>query len=130
MYRFPFLSFYSLCYNKGGYYKMNRRIKKKFDKRDGCKTYLNFRLHRIMKVSEKYMTDDNCMILITDSKRMDLKHPQRIRVLTNVMPVGVGNDKPENTGDTRSMEIEFKANTTVGATYNAWLKGVQTNDTI
>ena len=113
---------------------MNRRIKKKLDKRDGCKTYLNFRLHRIMKVSEKYMTDDNCMILITDSKRMDLKHPQRIRVLTNIMPVGVGDDKPENTGDTRSMEIQFKVNTNVNTTvntaYNAWLKGVQTNDTI
>lgn len=44
---------------------MNRRIKKKFDKRDGCKTYLDFRLHRIMKVSEKYMTDDNCMDTFT-----------------------------------------------------------------
>ena len=107
---------------------MNRRIKKKLDKRDGCKTYLDFRLHRIMKVGEKYMTDDNCMILITDSKRMDLKHPQRIRVLTNIMPVGVGDDKPENTGG--PINIQFSANTTVGATYNAWLKGVQTNDTI
>lgn len=107
---------------------MNRRIKKKFDKRDGCKTYLDFRLHRIMKVAEKYMTDDNCMILITDNKRMDLKHPQRIRVLTNIMPVGVGDDKPENTGE--PINIQFNANTTVGATYNAWLKGVQTNDTI
>ena len=91
---------------------MNRRIKKKLDKRDGCKTYLDFRLHRIMKVSEKYMTDDNCMILITDSKRMDLKHPQRIRVLTNIMPVGVGDDKPENTGE--PINIQFNANTTVG----------------
>ena len=109
---------------------MNRRIKKKLDKRDGCKTYLNFRLHRIMKVSEKYMTDDNCMILITDSKRMDLKHPQRIRVLTNIMPVAAGGSKSEDTDDTRSMEITFTANRTVSAAYNAWLKGVQTNDTI
>lgn len=109
---------------------MNRRIKKKFDKRDGCKTYLDFRLHRIMKVSEKYMTDDNCMILITDSKRMDLKHPQRIRVLANIMPVAAGGSKSEDTDDTRSMEITFTANGTVSAAYNAWLKGVQTNETI
>ena len=109
---------------------MNRRIKKKFDKRDGCKTYLNFRLHRIIKSVEKHITDDTVLILITDSNRMDLKHPQRIRVFTNVMPVAADGSKSEDTDDTRSMEITFTANTMVGAAYAAWLKGAQTNDTI
>lgn len=107
---------------------MNRRQKKKFDKRDGCKTYLNFRLHRIIKAVEKHITDDTDLILITDSKRMDLKHPHQIRLLKQVRPVAMNDNKPEFTGE--PINIQFNANTTVGATYNAWLKGVQTNDTI
>ena len=46
------------------------------------------------------------------------------------MPVAAGGSKSEDTDDTRSMEITFTANSTVSAAYNAWLKGVQTNDTI
>ena len=107
---------------------MNRRIKKKFDKRDGRKTYLNFRLHRIIKAVEKHISDDTDLILITDSNRMDLKHPHQIRLLKQVMPVTMNDNKPEFTGE--PINIQFNANTTVGATYNAWLKGVQTNDTI
>ena len=125
MCRFPFLSFYSLCYNKGGYYKMNRRIRKKLDKRYGCKTYLNFRRHRIIKVIEKYITGDTSLILITDNKRMNLKHPQQIRLLNNVRPIAIDSgyiDKPIN--------IQFTTNTIVNGAYAKLLKGVQTNDTI
>lgn len=107
---------------------MNRRIKKKLDKRDGCKTYLNFRYHRIIKLVEKHMTDDAVLILITDSKRMDLKHLQQIRLL-QVRPVAIDGDKPEYIGD-HPINIQFSANTIVNATYVAWLKGVQTNETI
>lgn len=107
---------------------MNRRIKKKLDKRYGCKTYLDFRRHIIMKAVEKHITDDTDLILITDSKRMDLKHLQQIRLL-QVRPVAIDGDKPEYTGD-HPINIQFSANTIVNAAYAAWLKGVQTNDTI
>ena len=73
---------------------MNRRIKKKLDKRDGCKTYLDFRRHRIVKAVEKHITDDTDLILITDSKRMDLKHPHHIRLLQHVKPVAIDDNKP------------------------------------
>ena len=104
---------------------MNRRIKKKLDKRYGCKTYLNFRRHRIIKVIEKYITGDTSLILITDNKRMNLKHPQQIRLLNNVRPIAIDSgytDKPIN--------IQFTANTIVNGAYAKLLKGVQTNDTI
>lgn len=101
---------------------MNRRIKKKFDKRDGCKRYLNFRLHRIIKAVGKYITDDTDLIIITDSNRMDLKHPHQIRLLKQVRPVAVDYNKP--------MNIEFTANRIVNAAYAAWLKGARTNETI
>lgn len=107
---------------------MNRRIKKKLDKRYGCKTYLDFRRHRIIKAVEKYITDDTDLILITDSKRMDLKHPQRIRLLEQVRPVAIDGSKPETTD--KPINIQFRANTIVNAVYAELLKGAQTNETI
>lgn len=106
---------------------MNRRIKKKLDKRYGCKTYLDFRRHIIMKAVEKHITDDTDLILITDSKRMDLKHLQQIRLL-QVRPVAINDSKPEFTGE--PINIEFTANKIVNAAYVAWLKGARTNETI
>jgi hypothetical protein len=107
---------------------MNRRIKKKFDKRDGCKRYLNFRLHRIIKAVGKHITDDTDLIIITDSNRMDLKHPHQIRLLKQVRPVAMNDNKPEFTGE--PINIQFNANTILNAAYAACLKGLQTNDTI
>ena len=104
---------------------MNRRIKKKLDKRYGCKTYLNFRRHRIIKVVEKYITDDIDLILITDSKRMDLKHLQQIRLLNNVKPIAIDSEYTS-----KPINIEFTANTIVNGAYAKLLKGAQTNETI
>lgn len=104
---------------------MNRRIKKKLDKRDGCKTYLNFRLHRIIKAVEKHITDDIDLILITDSKRMDLKHLQQIRLLNNVKPIAIDSEYTS-----KPINIQFTANTILNGAYAKLLKGAQTNETI
>ena len=73
---------------------MNKRQKKKFEKKLRCKKYCNVRRERIMMRVNKYALKLNLskndafnMVYIVDSKRMDLKHPLKIQLLANCVPV-------------------------------------------
>lgn len=71
---------------------MNRRQKKKYDKKFGMKSYYNVRRYKIYMMASKYTEDPlngHCIIYVVDSKRGDLKHPVKISLLTNVVPIGM-----------------------------------------
>ena len=78
---------------------MNRRQKKKFEKKLHCKKYCNVRREKIMRCVNKYGQSLNLpkkggfnMVYIVDSRRMDLKHPSKIQLLANCVPVSVSFD--------------------------------------
>lgn len=65
---------------------MNKRQKKKFDKKLGCRSYYNYRYKKILNNVSKHMESGDWLYIV-DSKRMDLKHISKINVLKNVHPM-------------------------------------------
>ena len=79
---------------------MNRRQKKKLEKRLGCQTYYGFRNALIRnfanRMIQKYEEDHgegsagNTMICIVDSKKMDLRHIKSLKVFFCCYPKAIG----------------------------------------
>lgn len=82
---------------------MNKRQLKKFNKKKMCKTYYGYRYKNILELADKYNTNTE-LIYVVDSRRMDFKHIQSIKLLTNICPVQV----PSLSED---LDIEFESNT-------------------
>lgn len=74
---------------------MNKRQRKKYEKKLKCKSYYNYRQKRILKIANKYIQNNNIhtddyklnMVYIIDSKRGDLKHIHKVQLLLNCTPV-------------------------------------------
>ena len=67
-----------------GVYNMNKRQYKKYAKKNYCKSYYNVRReHMLRKATEicKNLGKEMLCLCITDSRRMDLKHPIKIELL-------------------------------------------------
>ena len=83
---------------------MNKRQKKKFDKKLNNKTYYNYRRCKLALALKSYTTGENDILYIVDSKRMDLKHIKEISVLKNVTILQPKLNKDDNSGE---FAIEF-----------------------
>lgn len=103
---------------------MNKRIKKKLDKRNGFLHYRDFRFDAwINAVSHKYpQIEGPSLIMISMDRRGSCKHP-RIYILKHIMHVTM-NDSHAQTNSYMSLNIEFKV---TQEAYNNWLKGVDTS---
>ena len=90
---------------------MNKRQKKKFEKKLFCKTYYGCRQRKLSLLAERYDVGENDILYIVDSKRMDLKHLHRVCVLkdVNIQPCY---NTDHNVND---VDIEFSCN---GSSYN------------
>lgn len=77
--------------NKIGGDKMNKRQKKKCDKKFGLRSYYEVRRHKVYmavsKYSEEIGLERNPIVYIIDSRRMDLKHPIKISLISNAVPI-------------------------------------------
>lgn len=103
---------------------MNKRQRKKFEKKLCKKTYYQYRLERIWKVATKYLTasqvttllDGFNMLYIVDNRRMDLKHVQKVQLLENCYPISMNNPSGEQ-------DILFEAKP-VPTSYNLNFEGL------
>ena len=67
-----------------GVYDMNKRQYKKYAKKNYCKSYYNVRQkHMLRKATEicKNLGKEMWCLCITDSRRMNLKHPIKIELV-------------------------------------------------
>ena len=72
---------------------MNKRQRKKFKKKNRCRTYYGYRQAEIFRRVSNYIDlKSNDIVYIVDSRRMDLKHFQKVSVLKNCYPIGTGSD--------------------------------------
>lgn len=70
---------------------MNKRKKKKYERKFRQKVYYNARKCKIARFTSNFIqTKENVDLLhIIDSKRGNLKHPLKIACFTNIRPVSV-----------------------------------------
>lgn len=69
---------------------MNKRIKKKIKNRLGFKKYIEYRRYFTTKwIHDKYNTKSNDIIIITTSRKNNLKHVNNIKILKNCYPVSI-----------------------------------------
>lgn len=88
---------------------MNKRQKKKFEKKLNNKTYYNYRRRKLALLLKSYTIGENDILCITDSRRMDLKHIDKICVLRNVTMSQPNLNKDDKAGE---ITIEFNCNNT------------------
>ena len=65
---------------------MNRRQKKKFEKKLGCKKYIDYRNIMITKICAEYAKEhqiEDYVIYVIDSRKMNSKHPVSVHILLN-----------------------------------------------
>lgn len=94
---------------------MNRRQKKKFKKKLGCKKYIDYRNIMIAKRCTEYAKEhqiEDYAIYVIDSRKMNSKHPASIQILLNLQPgyPSSGNDLVNEVDQTNFM-ITFKSYT-------------------
>ena len=68
---------------------MNRRQKKKFKKKLGCKKYIDYRNIMIAKRCAEYAKEHQIeyyAIYVIDSRKMNSKHPVSVQILLNPQP--------------------------------------------
>lgn len=68
---------------------MNRRQKKKFKKKLGCKKYIDYRNIMIAKRCAEYAKEHQIeyyAIYVIDSRKMNSKHPVSAQILANLQP--------------------------------------------
>lgn len=77
---------------------MNKRQKKKFSSKLYQKKYINFRNRRILQIISEYyadnIDDEFNIVLITDSKKSNMKHIKKVNVLNNVQPIAINRKEP------------------------------------
>ena len=94
---------------------MNRRQKKKFKKKLGCKKYIDYRNIMIAKRCAEYAKEHQIeyyAIYVIDSRKMNSKHPVSAQILANLQPgyPSSGNDLVNEVDQTNFM-ITFKSYT-------------------
>ena len=94
---------------------MNRRQKKKFKKKLGCKKYIDYRNIMIAKRCAEYAKEHQIeyyAIYVIDSRKMNSKHPVSVQILANPQPgyPSSGNDLVNEVDQTNFM-ITFKSYT-------------------
>ena len=94
---------------------MNRRQKKKFKKKLGCKKYIDYRNIMIAKRCAEYAKEHQIeyyAIYVIDSRKMNSKHPVSVQILANLQPgyPSSGNDLVNDVDQTNFM-ITFKSYT-------------------
>lgn len=94
---------------------MNRRQKKKFEKKLGCKKYIDYRNIMITKICAEYAKEhqiEDYIIYVIDSRKMNGKHPVSVQILLNPQPgyTSSGNDLVNEVDQTNFM-ITFKSYT-------------------
>lgn len=65
---------------------MNRRQKKKFEKKLGCKKYINYRNIMIAKICAKFAKEhqiEDYIIYVIDSHKMNRKHLVSVQIFFN-----------------------------------------------
>ena len=68
---------------------MNMRQKKKFEKKLGCKKYIDYRNIMIAKRCAEYAKEhqiEDYAIYVIDSRKMNSKHPVSVQILLNPQP--------------------------------------------
>ena len=68
---------------------MNRRQKKKFEKKLGCKKYIDYRNIMITKICAEYAKEhqiEDYIIYVIDSRKMNGKHTVSVQILLNPQP--------------------------------------------
>lgn len=68
---------------------MNRRVKKKIDKRVGIRKYSEFKRHRLIRVIKKLYPDTGMIVVETSRSGRSVK---RIAVCSNIIPVSTDRD--------------------------------------
>ena len=94
---------------------MNRRQKKKFKKKLGCKKYIDYRNIMIAKRCAEYAKEhqiEDYAIYVIDSRKMNAKHPVSVQILLNPQPgyTSSSNDLVNEVDQTNFM-ITFKSYT-------------------
>ena len=94
---------------------MNRRQKKKFKKKLGCKKYIDYRNIMIAKICAEYAKEHQIeyyVIYVIDSRKMNSKHPVSVQILLNPQPgyPSSSNDLVNEVDQTNFM-ITFKSYT-------------------
>ena len=94
---------------------MNRRQKKKFKKKLGCKKYIDYRNIMIAKRCAEYAKEnqiEDYIIYVIDSRKMNSKHPVSVQILLNPQPgyPSSSNDLVNEVDQTNFM-ITFKSYT-------------------
>lgn len=90
---------------------MNKRQKKKFKKKNRCKTYYGYRQAEIFRrISNHTDLKSDDFVYIIDSRRMDLKHFHKVAVLKNCCPIG-NRTEEDDKQDQHEFTLEFTCNT-------------------
>lgn len=109
---------------------MNKRQKKKFEKKLHYKKYYNVRRARIMKIISMHDKDEDSnkngfdLVYIIDSRKMDLKHPKKIQLLKNCYFIS---SKTVVYDINKSINLEFESknivndNSTINDVYNNYI---------
>ena len=85
---------------------MNKRQKKKFDKKLGCRSYADYRLRRIMKaVRNHYDIGSNDILYIVESKRGKYKCPLKVQLFKDCYPKSMSTGARGN-----DVELSFTCN--------------------
>ena len=94
---------------------MNKRKKKKYERKFRQKVYYNVRKYKISRLTSDFIqtkknadliniTNGPNLLHIIDCKKGNLKHPLKITCLMNLMPIGISS----NTCDTNKiLEVEI-----------------------
>lgn len=92
---------------------MNKRIKKKLNKRGNQKTYLGYRKYKLNKLIQKFIDDNDIdeskggvLIYLVISRKANYKTIHKLQVFTGVYPKGINADINQN----REVEISFNCN--------------------
>ena len=94
---------------------MNKRIKKKMEKRLGARTYYEGRRRQIIQDAtrcfENTKPNEYCSnaVLIIDSKKGNLKHPHNILPLKNMYPSAMSSDFDLKKSEIEKFTLEFQA---------------------
>ena len=87
---------------------MNKRQKKKFKKKNRYRTYYGYRQAEIFRRLSNYIDfKSNDIVYIIDSRRMDLKHFQKVSVLRNCYPIGYQTSSGYNEPKGNMFTLEF-----------------------
>lgn len=93
---------------------MNKRQKKKHAKKLYKHSYYEVRRQKIMNAASRYSTGKFDIVYITDSRRMDLKHPVKVVHLGNCVPCAsyttTTKDNSKYDDGNKEVTIEFNAN--------------------